>query len=538
MIYRLTLILFLTLLAMGNTSVAQRKPIPALAAQSDTIPIETGDSSKPLVIRYADRLIFEKKDSIELQIAVGKVQLQQGTSLFYCDSCVLNQTQNIFEAWGSVRLIEKDTSDIKANHLLYQIDRRVAYLDGNVRLSDGKGSLQTPSLEYDLNSDVGIYKKGGKVLNGKTVLTSKEGFYYAGVRDIYFVNQVQLKDPGYQIRTDTLLYNLDSKVTRFVTETEIRDSTGRVVETREGFYNLNTGKAEFGKRPIIRDGKTIITGDAIRIDDTSGISEAEGSVVIIDSAQGTKLMAGRVVSDQKNKTVISTDHPVLIVEQEKDSVFITADTLYSGPIAKRNKVDSAAQPTTDSTLRFFKAFHQVRIFSDSLQAACDSMYYSYEDSVFRLYQEPVVWSAGSQITGDTILLHTKSKKAERLDVFENSMLVQRLAPEVYNQVKSIRMAAFLTAGNMDSLQAKGYAECIYFIQDDDSAFVGINESTADRLDIYFQDGGLDRVVFRSEVTGTVWPIREKNPAQMRLNGFTWLDGRRPPTRMAIFSLKN
>jgi hypothetical protein len=192
----------------------------------------------------------------------------------------------------------------------------------------------------------------------------------------------------------------------------------------------------------------------------------------------------------------------------------------------------------DSSLRFFKAFRRVKIFTDSLQAVCDSLFYSYEDSVFRLYQDPIVWSGDSQITGDTIILRTKNKKAEKLDVFENSMLVQRLDPEVYNQIKSIRMAAYLTDGSMDSLQARAYAECIYFIRDDDSAYVGINESTADRLDIYFEGGGLDRVVFRSEVYGTVWPLREKNPANMRLTGFRWLEGQRPNSRFAILRVKN
>ncbi|MBM3432099.1 MAG: hypothetical protein FJX92_03725 [Bacteroidetes bacterium] len=518
----------------GSTLHAQRRGTPP----PDSVSVSPADTTKPLLIRNANRLRLQKKDSVELQIAVGNVQLQQGTSLFYCDSCVLNATMNSFEAWGSVRLIEKDTTDVRAQHLLYLLDKRVAYLDGDVRLNDGKGKLQTPSLEYDLNSDVGIYRNGGTVQNGRTTLTSKEGYYYAALRDIYFVQQVRLKDPGYQISTDSLLYNLDARISRFLTTTEIRDSNGRIVETREGFYNMTTGKAEFGKRPVIKDGSTRITGDAIRFDDATGISEAEGSVVFTDPDQGTKLLAGRVIRNSKENTVIGTDHPVLIVEQGKDSVFITADTLFSGPLAKSLQSKKENHSTTDSTLRFFKAFRQVKIFTDSLQAVCDSLYYSYADSVFRLYQEPVVWSGDSQISGDTILLRTKNKKAEKMDVFENSMLVQRLDPEVYNQIKSIRMAAFLTAGSMDSLQARSYAECIYFIQDDDSAYIGINESSADRLDIYFQTGELSRVVFRSEVTGTVWPLREKNPATMRLPGFRWLEGQRPNSRFSILNLKD
>jgi lipopolysaccharide export system protein LptA len=529
-------VFILLLIVLGYFPLSAQKRLPPPPVDSIALPVK--DSSQPLEIRHADRLIFLKKDSSDLQIAAGNVMLQQGTSLFYCDSCVLDQTGNLFEAWGSVRLIEKDTSDLRAKHLRYLIDRRIAYLDGDVRLNDGKGKLITPELEYDLNSDIGVYKKGGTVYNGKTTLNSREGFYYASLRDVYFIKDVSLKDPAYQIKTDTLLYNLDSKVTRFVSETEIRDSSGRIIETREGFYNMSTGKAEFGKRPVIRDGKTKITGEKIRFDDETGLSEAEGNVEIIDPAQGTKLLAGKVVRDKKKNTVLSTDHPVLIVEQDKDSVYITADTLFSGPLPANNNIVKAEAVSIDSNLRFFKAYNHVRIFTDSLQAACDSMYYSYEDSVFRLYQEPVIWSRGSQITGDTIILRTKNKKAEKLDVFENSLLVQKLDPEVYNQVKSIRMAAFLTDGGMDSLQAKGYAECIYFIQDDDSAYTGVNESNADRMDIYFQFGGIDRVVFRSEVTGTVWPMREKNPASMRLTGFRWLDDQRPTSRMAILKIKN
>ena len=524
------------LLGLGSFELAAQKRLHTPVV--DSIALPAADSSQPLEIRHADRLIFLKKDSSDLEIAAGNVLLQQGTSLFYCDSCVLDPFGNLFEAWGSVRLIEKDTSDLRAKHLRYLIDRRIAYLDGDVRLTDGKGKLITPELEYDLNSDIGVYNKGGTVYNGKTTLTSKEGLYYASLRDVYFVQDVSLKDPAYQIKTDTLLYNLDSKVTRFVSETMIRDSSGRIIETREGFYNMTTGKAEFGKRPVVRDGKTKITGEKIRVDDETGISEAEGSVEIIDPDQGTKLLAGKVVRDKNKNTVLSTDHPVLIVEQDKDSVYITADTLFSGPMPAKKNLVKAESVQIDSSLRFFKAYNHVRIFTDSLQAACDSLYYSYEDSVFRLYQEPVIWSRGSQITGDTIILRTKNKKAEKLDVFENSLLVQRLDPEVFNQVKSIRMAGFLTDGAMDSLQAKGYAECIYFIQDDDSAYTGVNESSADRMDIYFQSGGIDRVVFRSEVTGTVWPMREKNPSSMRLVGFRWLEGQRPTSRMAILKIKD
>ena len=76
--------------------------------------------------------------------------------------------------------------------------------------------------------------------------------------------------------------------------------------------------------------------------------------------------------------------------------------------------------------RYFEAFRHVRVFSDSLQAVCDSMFYSFKDSVFRLYDDPVVWSNENQVTGDTILLFTKNKKADRMQVFKNSFISKLL----------------------------------------------------------------------------------------------------------------
>jgi lipopolysaccharide export system protein LptA len=125
----------------------------------------------------------------------------------------------------------------------------------------------------------------------------------------------------------------------------------------------------------------------------------------------------------------------MIVEQEQDSIFIAADTLFSArltdlygakdSVVKKDTLKGVKivdTKTKDSTNRYFEAFRHVRVFSDSLQAVCDSMFYSFKDSVFRLYDDPVVWSNENQITGDTILLFTKNKKADRMQAFKNSFI--------------------------------------------------------------------------------------------------------------------
>jgi lipopolysaccharide export system protein LptA len=333
--------------------------------------------------------------------------------------------------------------------------------------------------------------------------------------------------------------------------THIRDSSGRTIDTRDGYYNLQSGKAEFGRNAVIRDGAVTATGDRMAFDDSTGIQQIEGNAVIRDTAQGTTIIGGLVFRNTKTDAILATRKPLMIIKQENDSIYVTADTLFSARLTdlygdSLGRKDSVVKDTIqgtkvvginntkDSTNRYFEAFRNVRIFSDSMQAVCDSMFYSFRDSTFRLYDDPIVWANNSQITGDTLLLHTKNKKPKHFQAFEHSFLVNRMDPEIYNQVKSTRMDGFFVDGNIDSVRAKGYAECIYFIQDEDSAYSGINETKSDIMDVYFKKQELHKVVFRSAVTGTLWPIRQKNPTEMRLQQFRWLEHRRPKTKYELF----
>jgi lipopolysaccharide export system protein LptA len=660
--FKLIACILITILLAGN-----------VFAQKTTSPTE--DSLQEVEILSATkRLTFKTvDDTTKLTIIVGDVKLRQGTTLFYCDSCVINNNTNIFEAWGKggkVHINDSDTTNIYSSHLRYLMKPKLAYLDGGVTLTDGKATLTTPDLEYDMETNIGIYKNGGKVVNKKTTLTSQEGWYYADMKDVYFKKNVVLKDPAYNIVTDSLLYNSESQTTRFISMTTITDSSGRIIKTREGYYNQQTGKAEFGQRPVIVDGNTEITGNTVSIDDSSGISVVQGNAIIVDKKNKTTIIGGAIYRNKKTEAIMAIRKPLMIIVQDNDSIYISADTLFSArltdlyaakrsvglpvaakdtssvqdstirinpkdsltqddivkdtviiennPVAIQKKdlppgnrkadtlvtrkrgelnnfkdsvtIDDIAKDTLiieqnpeaiplkdsitggktkadtlvqhgasglknpkdsvwvhttkgikmvainekDSTNRYFEAYRNVRIFNDSLQAACDSMFYSFKDSVFRLYDDPVVWAKESQITGDTLLLFTKNKKADRIQAFENSLLVNKMTEQAFNQIKSTRMDGYFVNGDIDSVRAKGSAECIYYIQDDDSAYTGINQSKADIMDIYFRNKELFKVVFRSSVTGTLWPIRQKSPSEMRLPNFKWLEEKRPKSKFEMY----
>lgn len=616
-------------------------------------------SKEPVYIIHATNFYFKKVDALtELKILSGKVQLRQGTALFYCDSCVINSSSHIFEAFGNVHINDHDTTNIYSDYLRYLTNTKIAYFNGNVKMTDGHGVLTTPDLTYDINTKIGTYTKGGKVVNKKSVLTSREGTYYTDLRDIYFKTNVELKDPAYYLKTDSLLYNTETQVARFIADTYMKDSSGAIIRTKEGYYDLAHKHAEFYSRTSIQDGSKTIIADQMASDDSTQIVQMEGNAVLRDTAQGQTVIAGRIFHNKKTDASLATKKPLMIIRQDKDSIYVTADTLFTArlsdlyrndtaklktfrfyrpdsthnvsarkvatgkdsthkdsthkiAIAKdtaykdtaykdssfktsigkdssykdstvkvlatdssyndtTNKLvmvmdstgtaiagrdsthkaitgkDSANKLSTykvsfdrefankDSTNRYFEAYRNVRVFSDSLQSVSDSLFYSFVDSTFRLYDNPIAWSKKSQITGDTIYLYTKNKKASRIQAFENSFMVNQVEPGVYNQIKSTRMDGYFKEGSLDSVRSKGLAESIYFIQDEDSAYTGTNQTSSDAIDIYFEKGELFKVVFRSDLKGTLYPITQKKPGEMRLPNFKWLDEKRPKTKYEMY----
>lgn len=510
------------------------------------------DSTTLYILEGTQRQLSVKQaDGSDLQILAGTVRLRQGTALFFCDSCVVNSRTKVFEAFGNVHINDSDTANIYSNYLRYLIEPRYAYFKGNVRLTDGHGTLTTKELEYDMNAKIGTYKNGGRLVNNKTVITSEEGIYYADIKDVFFKKNVEVKDPAHYIKSDSIQYNTGTEVARFISQTFFRDSSGRTIQTREGFYDMRGGRSEFTQRTRIRDGALIIEGNQIANDEASGIVQIRENGVLIDTVQGFIILANEIFANKKTGAYLATRAPLMIVKQENDSIFIKADTLFSARLSERFKITDTlksakkggAQVTKpaignsrsgDSTDRYFEAFRNVKIFTDSMQAVSDSLFYSFRDSTFELYQDPVVWSNNSQVTGDTIYLFTKNKKADRIKVFTNSFLVNQKDSGVYNQVQADRMDAFFTQGAMDSVLAVGNSESVYFIQDEDSAYTGVNETVSEKMDVYFSKNELQRIVFRGSVKGTLWPMSLKSPSDMHLKGFLWLEARRPKTKYELY----
>lgn len=504
---------FLFILLKGNVLWAQVTPIAEQPVLND----------RYVQIIKADIFRRVKRDSAgDLNILKGNVIMQQQNTLIYCDSAVQNVLLNQVETFGNIHINDNDSVHAYSQYMQYMGDTKVATLKKRVKLTDGKGVLTTEALEYNVGSNIGTYLNNGKVVNGESVLTSKEGIYYANTRDVFFQKRVKLVDPEYTMTTDTLSYNLNTEIANFLAPTIIKDERS-TIKTRRGMYDLKKGKAIFTDRPEIRDSTQLVYADSIAYDKITGAGKAIGNVEYRDSAQGIAMFAGATDFNNDSKTVTSYYKPLLVLKQKNDSLFVTADTLHSAYLQS----DSTKAKNPADTIRYFTAFHHVRLFSDSLQSKCDSLYYSGIDSVFRFFAEPVIWTQGSQISGDTIFLATKNRKAEKINVNENAFTINRTADGMFNQMKGNELTGQFIEGSIDFLRVKGNGENLYYLQDEDSAYVGVNYTMADAIVMRFANKELKRVTWFNSVTGTTYPVMQLPEDKKELRNFKWLETIRP-----------
>lgn len=504
-------------------------------------------------------------DGTTLQTLAGNAVVQQGNTILSGDSIAFNPATGIAEVFGNVHINDADSVHTYAQYLRYIGSERIAYLKKNVKLTDGKGTLYTDELEYNLATGIATYKNGGKVVNGPTVLTSRDAVYYSDTKDVYFKKNVHLVDPKYDITSDSLLYNTQLRTATFIAPTHIISTNG-IIDTKSGTYNLATGEALFYERTEFRDSTHFASGRTVAIDEKNGMVNIEGNGKLVDSVNRVIVLGDLIFLDRKKNSFLATRKPVMILYQKDDSTYVSADTLFSGlrmyeaKMAVPVNIDSAFTNTSprDSTIvvvkdtaidlgnppklsnskdsiRYFLAFHNVKIFNDSMQAVSDSLYYSTEDSVFRLFKDPVFWNGNTQVTGDTMYLFTSNKKPRRLYVFNNSLVVNRPVDGINNQIGGRTMNAYFKNGEIDYIRVKGTpAQSVFYPQDEDSAYIGMNKSHGDVIDVYFVAKELNKVKFINKVEGTLFPFKDI-PAESRyLKGYKWQDARRPKNKLDVF----
>jgi lipopolysaccharide export system protein LptA len=519
---------------------------------------EKADTSKKVNVEIlrAEYQEYIKTDTNAFNKLVGDVQLKQGDNTMYCDSAYVNLETNNVEAFGNVMITQPDGTQAISDYLRYTGNKKLAFLQGNVSLTDGKDNLWGTEVYYDMNTKIGTYEQGGTLQSDATTLTSNSGVYNLRTKDARFTEDVHVYDPEYTIRSDDMGYNTETKITTFFGPSVVT-SDSSVLTTHCGTYDSKMQVAHFPCRSSILTKEQYMEADSLYYDKLKAFAKARGDVIAIDTVQDITLYCQYADMDEYHKTTLATIRPVLKKMNGEDSLFIRADTFYMAPVVpikdsikivktegkgkKKKQVEIMMADTTAVTdtadLRYFIGYHHVKIFSDSMQGLCDSIAYSQQDSVLRMIYDPILWSRKSQITGDTILLYTDSSKLKKLYVPDKAFVVSQSGPDkakLYDQVQGKTLTGYFEDNAIREVIVKPNAEAIQYSKDDNDAYIGVNQASSVRMKVLFKEQQIEYIYFEQDVKQKMTPLDKADLPNMKLSRFRWLEDKRPKSLKEIF----
>jgi lipopolysaccharide export system protein LptA len=479
----------------------------------------------------SDSLLYNTQSQLVTFITATKIKSKNGGDIYTTTGTYDLKDGKAF--FGNRTVIKDSTRTYVANESAYDEKSGIAQLEGNAVIKDSVNGYTILGNQIFLDKNTNAFLATKKPLlifkgdgNDSTFIAADTLFSGVEKRDMNG-NKI--------IETDTL---------KKITVISFADSTANALQKKDSLKNKAFLNIDWLKPvPPLKKEDSLFTyviekNNQLKTNEVINDSSKEAALTKKADAAIAKIrdkepLAHKLPAENTLSKQAATGKPV-------DSLFSSLaqkDSLHTNTVKKTDslKKSTLTRSTKDTSIRYFEAFHNVRIFNDSVQAVCDSLFYSSEDSVFRMYQRPLLFNNKSQVSGDTIYLYTENKKAKRMYVFENGILINKHNDQMYNQMGGRTINGYFNDGAIDYVRIKGSpAESVFYPQDNDSAFIGMNRSKGDVIDVYFVDKKVNKVKFINDVDGTLYPIRQRPEDQKYLKNFKWWESRRPKSKFELF----
>ena len=469
---------------------------------------------KEVEILHADKLAFNTlADGSQIRKLVGNVSLKHDSTLMYCDSAYIYKATNTVDAWGNIHIQENDSIHAYSETLKYDGNTRKAQLIGDARIEDGSKTLYSEVLNYDMKNKKGYYNADGRLEMDSTVLVSRKAVYYTDTKVAEFRYNIVITDPNYSLISDTLHYLTRSKTAKFFGPTTIYNDSS-TIDCIIGSYDTENEIATFGKGTVINNEPQQLFADSLYYERFRGYGKAFYYFDWIDTEIEAGMEGSSAEYFENNQEIIAYNRPMLKVKQEEDTLFLKGDIIHT----KENEINGEKE---------FWSFENVRIFKTDLQGISDSLFYSFSDTMMRMYYEPMVWNDKNQLEGDTILIQLANDEVDHVKIVHNAFVSMQSEGKLFDQIKGKIITGYFIEGEMKKMLSDKNAESLYFGKNDDGAYIGGNYAQSDQIMVYMKDEEVDRITFIKKPEALFTPISQMSDAELYLKGFTWQSALRP-----------
>lgn len=532
---------------------------------------------------YADFLHYE--GNTKIATLKNNVKMTDGHMILTTDYLTYDMNSHVGSYTNGGKLVNQETV---LTSLLgyYYADTKDVYFKYNVKLNNPEYTLTTDTLLYNTRSHIATFLAPTAINTGKTIIYTSCGYYNTDEQYTHLCSNPSIVDSTGTLTADTLNFSKTTGIGKAFGNVHWTDTAGQVtVKSDYAISNRQKQTILATKKPLLilvqkkdslfvasdtlfsgpvfpKEAPTDTTADSLSYvyikPDNPVVQNYQDSLATQPDSAARRI-PGSIAADSAFNLPLSL--PVIQRISAADTIPVPTHISLELPVVRGHQTTKTADTTrpvnpkkmtglpvdtgqvktgkTDSSeLRNIIAYYHVKLYSDSLQGAADSLYYSDVDSAFHFYGDPVLWTGQTQLTGDTIVLITNNQQASRLLLQQNAMIINKAGPNQYNQIKgSIITGYFNDSSQLEWMEVEGNAECIYYAQEDDGAFVGVNHTTASSMRLFFKDNHLNKVVFYKDVSGTFSNPLEVTEKESRLEGFEWEAERRPRSKYDLLETK-
>lgn len=477
-------------------------------------------------LETCDELSFDKQGGRSYQVLRGNVRFRHEDVLMYCDSVYFyDNSSNSFDAFGHVRVVQPGGSNMLSDSVFYDGATTLMRVRGNVSLTSGTSTLRTHHLDFYRDKNYGYYYGGGDMVDENRHLVSRNGYYYADAKSYLFNDSVVLQHPDYTIYADSLRYQeAVGRATLLGESTVIGEKY--TVNTTRGWIDTKGEKTSEGRlynhsKIRYRNGKEM-TADSIHFDSKRGWVKAYNDVEVKDTVQKIIVRGGYMEGDSVSPSYAKVlQKPYIVSYDDEDSLYLKADILYAVEM--------------DSTHDEFRAYHNVWIFRKDMQGKCDSLVYFVQDSMARMYDDPVIWSENNQLLGDKhIEIYMKNQKPDRIVIPSKPLIVDKEGEDEYNQLTGKKAVAYIVRNRLRRVDLIGEATSLYYTVDDNGYLVGLNKAVGSEMSIFTNQNKLDKIIMTPDSEGIMYPPDKIPDEERYLRGFKWLENECPKTLESFF----
>ncbi len=508
-----------------------------LTAIGDVIIIQN-DSIK----MFSDSLVYDGDNKIAKMFE--SVVLEKRGQQIFTESLIYNLDSK-HAIFNDTCLLVKGTMNLSSLRANYNVKSNLAFFYDDVTIIDGDFKMKTDSLMYDTDIDRAYFIAPSFIEQNKKRIYAKDGFYDLLDKRAYFSDFPVYFSGDQFAKAENMYYSGIDSVTILSGDAFIKDSLseakaelitqndkekllilegnasylrdGSLIEGPKIIYHQKSKNIFLEGRSTVNMNEGVLKGDTINYIDSIDFGTVRGEAFWLDTIDNRSIEGELFYYKKKDSYFKAVSYngqrPLIKQKIKEDTIYFSADTLINVKM--------------EDSISYMKAIRNVRIYKSDLQAVCDSLYYSENDSTIYLYGQPIVWSDTTQFTGDTIQLVIKDDEISEILARNKAFIISNESAEYYNQIKGRYIHAYLDSNQLDRMVVKGNSESIYFIKDDENAFVGPNYTICSHMTFYFAAKELKHVKYYTEPESVLTPMKKARQDQFQLKNFVWHEANRP-----------